>query len=116
MKQLKKPSIEKNSARKQIAIEEWVARFLGKVRKERKKEMSDLITSYVRTAVPILVGALAAWLAQKGFTVPEELVTATSGLLTALFALAYYAIVRKLEQKWPKLGVLLGVPASPTYK
>ena len=78
--------------------------------------MSDLVTSYIRTSIPLIIGAVVAWLAQKGFTVPPELVTATSGFLTALFAIIYYAIVRKLEVKYPKVGILLGVPKAPEYK
>ena len=78
--------------------------------------MSDLITSYIRTTIPLIVGAIVAYFAQKGFNVPLEFVTATSGFLTALAAFAYYAIVRKLETKHPKIGYLLGVPKAPEYK
>lgn len=78
--------------------------------------MSDQLTSYIRTLVPTLVGAIIAFLAEKGINVPIDIQTATTALLTALFAVLYYIIVRKLESKWPKLGVLLGVPSAPTYK
>lgn len=78
--------------------------------------MSDQITSYIRTTVPIVVGALVAWLAAKGINVPADLVAPTTALITALAGTLYYVIVRKLETKWPKLGLLLGVAKVPVYK
>ena len=78
--------------------------------------MSDQIISYIRTTVPIIIGALVAWLALRGINVPTGLVEPTTALITALAGTLYYIIVRKLEQKWPKLGVLLGVAKSPEYK
>jgi uncharacterized membrane protein YfcA len=78
--------------------------------------MSDQITSYIRTIVPIAVGALVAYLVGKGINIPTEIIEPTTALLTALTAALYYIIVRKLEQKWPQLGVLLGVAKAPEYK
>jgi hypothetical protein len=93
------------------------ARKLAKceLRKEMK-EMNDQITSYIRTVVPYIVGGLVAWLMQIGINMPVELQTATSGLLTVLFGTIYYYVVRKLETRWPSLGLLLGVAKEPTYK
>lgn len=78
--------------------------------------MSDQITSYIRTAVPLVVGALVAWLAVKGINVPVEFIAPTTALITALAGALYYVIVRKLEAKYPKVGVLLGVAKQPEYK
>jgi len=78
--------------------------------------MNDQITSYIRTAVPIVIGALVAWLAGKGINVPADLIAPTTALITVLAGALYYIIVRKLETKWPKVGVLLGVAKAPEYK
>lgn len=82
--------------------------------------MKDKLISLIRTFVPILVGTLSAWLVSKGIQLPAE---AYGGLesflievLSVLTATAYYAIVRWLESKWPKLGWLLGYAAAPEYK
>lgn len=72
--------------------------------------------SIVRTYVPIGVGAVLAWVAiHFGFTVDEKTQTTLVLLVTALLQAGYYLIVRALEAKWPRLGVLLGVPAKPHY-
>jgi len=78
--------------------------------------MNDLVTSWIRSVVPIIVGALASWLAAKtGFVIDEAsqvgLVTAFTGLLSGL----YYVIVRWLETKQPQFGWLLGLPKQPGY-
>jgi hypothetical protein len=72
--------------------------------------VSDVITSYIRTAVPILVGwAIAAGL------LPSTMTDQATAAATALIIGAYYALVRLLETKWPKLGWLLGKPSAPAY-
>lgn len=78
--------------------------------------MSDQVTSYIRTIVPAVVGAFVTFLIGKGINIPEDIVEPTTALLTAVVAALYYIIVRKLEQKWPKLGLLLGVAKTPEYK
>jgi len=93
-----------------------VIKWLKKTQSERKKVMSDQITSYIRTIVPALVGALVAFLIGKGINIPENIVEPTTALITALAAALYYIIVRKLEQKWPKLGILLGIAKAPEYR
>lgn len=78
--------------------------------------ISDFVVAGIRTAVPILVG----WLLTLGPT-PDLLKAAgisnstLSNLIAFGLAFAYYALVRWLEQKWPAFGLLLGVPAKPTY-
>lgn len=78
--------------------------------------MNDLVTSWIRSVVPIIVGAFASWLfARTGFVIDEAsqvgLVTAFTGLLSGL----YYVVVRWLETKQPQLGWLLGLPKQPGY-
>ena len=77
--------------------------------------MSDQITSYIRTFVPIVIGAVVSYFATKGFNVPLDLQVAATAFLTVLISTVYYIIVRKLESKYPNLGILLGVPSAPTY-
>ena len=78
--------------------------------------MSNLIISQIRTYVPIIVGALVAWLLTLGVQLDAEtqagIIVALTGILQAL----YYFVVRLLEQKWPKIGVLLGSTSKPIYK
>ena len=75
--------------------------------------MNDYIVSLIRTYVPIIVGAAIAWVsAHDGIGIDSAgLDVAVVGVATAV----YYAIVRKLEAQWPKLGWLLGMPRKPVY-
>lgn len=77
--------------------------------------MSNYLTSLIRTGVPAIVGAALSWLALRGLDVPagdRESITAAA---TVVVLLAYYAAVRALEHRWPRLGVLLGKPTAPSY-
>ncbi len=75
--------------------------------------MNDYVVSLIRTYVPIIVGTAIAWVAgHDGIGVDSTgLDVAAVGVATA----AYYAIVRQLEARWPKLGWLLGMPRPPVY-
>lgn len=77
--------------------------------------MDALVTSFIRTYVPIVVGIVVSWLATKGLEFDNatqvQLVSVFTGALIAL----YYAVVRVLETKWAKFGWLLGKPKAPTY-
>lgn len=81
--------------------------------------MSDAIVAWIRTTVPIAVGsgavAVSTWLAdhQIGWI---HLDSATAGATAAGLAVgAYYTIVKWLETRWPRVGVLLGKAKQPTY-
>lgn len=69
--------------------------------------------SIVRTLVPVAVGQLIAWLATLGMTVPEDVETALTVILGFVVTTVYYVAIRFLEQKFPKLGALLGWAAVP---
>lgn len=69
--------------------------------------------SIVRTIVPVIVGAIVSYLATIGVTLPDDVMSALSVIITAAASAAYYVAVRWLEQKWPHLGVLLGWAAVP---
>jgi len=72
--------------------------------------MSDLIVSYIRTLVPIAVGAVVSWGILPA-SLSDQAAAAATGAVIGL----YYVLVRLLERKWPKLGWLLGTPKAPTY-
>jgi uncharacterized membrane protein (DUF441 family) len=76
--------------------------------------VKTLWASFVRTIVPIIVGAAVAWLVKQGIPVDEEFSAAITAVLFAVFSSVYYVVVRLLETYvTPKLGVLLGLAKSP---
>lgn len=97
-------------------LQNSVIRYINKERKRKEKIMSDIKTSIIRTVVPAIVGAIAAFLTGRGIELDPETVAAITTLLTVLFSAAYYATVRYFEQKFPKLGLLLGSAKTPEYK
>ena len=70
--------------------------------------------SIVRTLVPVAVGQLVALAASAGLEVPGDVQDALVVLLGFAVTTVYYLAVRWLEQKFPKLGMLLGWAAIPT--
>jgi len=78
--------------------------------------LTNYVTSLIRTWVPILVGYALTWLGQHFHVVlspntSDQLVLVAGGALSA----GYYAVVRALEHRFPRLGWLLGTPAKPDY-
>jgi hypothetical protein len=70
-----------------------------------------MLTSIVRTLVPLLVGFAGPWVTNwLGWTDAE-----LTSVLTVVVSGLYYLVVRLLEQVWPGVGVLLGVAVQPTY-
>lgn len=69
----------------------------------------DLAPSFIRTAVPLIVGPL---IARYGFDVDD---TSISLIVSAVAAWLYYVVVRVLELKAPRVGYLLGLAKQPTY-
>lgn len=79
--------------------------------------MSDLVLSYIRTYVPIGVGAGLSWLAVKyGIGVSEDVSAQLAIGLTAVVVAVYYGLVRALEVRWPWFGKLLGKAKTPAYQ
>lgn len=73
--------------------------------------MNDLLTSIIRTVVPIVMGALSATGVQQW--VPLDI---AENALVALLAVVYYVSVRILEQAgFAHIGWMLGVPKPPVY-
>ena len=77
--------------------------------------MSDYLISLIRTGVPVVVGAVVAWLAARGLNVPADAQVQVTAGLTTVLTFAYYAAVRAAEKRWPAAGVLLGHTAQPVY-
>lgn len=76
--------------------------------------MNDTIVSLIRTYVPIVVGAVIAWICRKlGIVEPDTTALATA--FTVVVIALYYGLARLLEKRWPSFGVLLGVPKEPNY-
>lgn len=73
--------------------------------------LNDTIVSFIRTGVPVLVGTVVAFLANRGFEIEIN-----QNAVVAAVILVYYALARFLEKKWPFLGFLLGVPKEPAYE
>lgn len=69
--------------------------------------------SFVRTLVPFAVGQIVSFAATLGIEVTEDQETAFTVVLGFIVAAVYYVVVRFVEQKWPKVGILLGWWATP---
>lgn len=77
--------------------------------------MTNLFTSLIRTYVPIIVGAVVAYLATIGLELDAD---SQAGLIVALTGAlqgAYYLVARLLERKFPAAGALLGSTQKPVY-
>lgn len=78
--------------------------------------LSNYMASLIRTGVPIAVGFLLTWLSSTlHFVINPGSEPGLVALAVFLVSSAYYALVRLLEKKWPKLGALLGYPEKPVY-
>lgn len=78
--------------------------------------MNPLVASVIRTYTPIIAGQIGAWLIMVNIPVLPELTVLLTALVGGGLSLAYYTLVRVLEQQWPAFGILLGLPSSPdTY-
>lgn len=78
--------------------------------------MSDKLTSWIRTAVPIAIGVLVTWLATRlGVVVDADTSAAITSGVTGLAITLYYSLVRWAESRWPAAGWLLGAAKAPVY-
>jgi hypothetical protein len=74
--------------------------------------MSDYLIAHIRVYVPIVVGWVVVVLSDFGLDLDStEAVAALTGAAIAV----YYSLVRALAQRWPQVGILLGVNKAPTY-
>ena len=78
--------------------------------------MSDATPSFIRTYVPLAVGAAVTWAATRhGIVLDEATSQAATIATTGVASAVYYGLVRALESRFPALGVLLGYTAQPSY-
>lgn len=78
-------------------------------------KMSVLVTSFVRTIVPLIVVLVVRAFAGWGIELGDEVATALDAALTAVLTAVYYLLARVLEVFVSKnFGWLLGVPKAPT--
>lgn len=76
----------------------------------------DQLAALIRTYVPIGVGFVLTLLARKyGVIIDDTISTSLTTGLAALVAAIYYAAVKLLEAKFPKVGWLLGFAVAPSY-
>lgn len=86
---------------------------MGTVAFQARGKAPAMLTSLLRTLVPIAVGYLLSLPVISSSTVNEDALT---GLVTAIVSALYYAAARALERYVsPKFGWLLGAPVQPTY-
>lgn len=69
--------------------------------------------SIIRTLVPLAVGQIVSLFASLGIEMGDDEQAAFTVILGFLVTAVYYLIVRFLEQKFPKLGALLGWAETP---
>lgn len=76
-----------------------------------------LAASIIRTVVPILLGGLLGWLSTLGIEFDAETSAALTNAViigvTAAVTMIYYVVVRLIEQKFPQIGILLGLKKAP---
>lgn len=76
--------------------------------------LGDLLVSYIRTGVPLVVGlAIAFIFKHAGIGLDEAKVSAW---LEPLCIGGYYAAVRWAETRWHWVGWLLGMAKRPVYE
>lgn len=79
--------------------------------------LASYAVSLIRTVVPVLVGRLLSLPlvhpVVDALGIRDTANVATT--VTAALIVAFYALSRALEQKWPKAGWLLGIPSAPVY-
>ena len=72
--------------------------------------MSPVIKNVVRTAVPAVVGAFVTFVTKQAAHISPSVQVIVFPIATT----SYYSLVRLLEEKYPKLGWLLGaLPQKP---
>lgn len=77
-------------------------------------DRSNLAPSLVRTGAPFAVGVVGSWLAQRGLSIDDDVL---STLLVGLIGYLYYVAARFLEVfASPKWGYVLGVKGPPQYE
>lgn len=77
--------------------------------------LQNYFISFIRTAVPIIVGAVASWFATKHIILDGNVLDFLTFMFEGLFGMLYYVVVRMLEHLNYRFGWLLGYAKMPTY-
>lgn len=75
--------------------------------------MHTILKSFIRTAVPVAVGQVVAWLALINVALSADAQTGLSTFLGGLITAVYYLVVRWLENHVSWFGWLLGLAQAP---
>ena len=89
--------------------------FLGFPKQPEYQAVDNLWASFVRTAIPTVIGVLLFLAANLGLALDAE---TESGLIVILVGVAqalYYSIARALIAKVPALSWMLGPDSTPDY-
>lgn len=79
-----------------------------------KIALDTFAASVIRTATPIIVGAVIGFAVASNIPLDPEFEIALTGLVTVGFQVLYYTAVRLFEKHVsPKFGWLLGNPSQP---
>lgn len=78
--------------------------------------MNNLVTSLIRTYVPIVVGGVASFFVSKGIELDADTQAGLIVALTGILQAVYYLTARLLEKRYPQFSVLLGTNKAPVYK
>lgn len=78
---------------------------------------TDFVASLIRTYSPNIAALVLSWLIAAHLTIRVGNLSQgfIQSIVTVVLSALWYFMVRALELKWPKLGVLLGVPKAPSY-
>lgn len=76
--------------------------------------MNPVVKNIIRTATPAIVGAVVTYITKLSAHISPS----TQAIVFPIATTAYYSAIRLLEEKYPKLGWLLGAlpqaKAAPT--
>lgn len=85
------------------------------------KTLSDYITSWIRTTIPVAWGALLTWLATLipplGDLLNSQAATSLNVIIAGALTIAWYSLWRKIETHLPPWAtrIVLGSNTPPTY-
>lgn len=77
--------------------------------------LKNYLVSIIRTAVPMLVGAITGWLATRHITLDTDALRFLTLFCEGVAGITYYLVVRALEHFNVRFGWLLGYAHMPTY-
>jgi len=92
----------------------WVGVFLGFPKQPDYIGVDNLWASFVRTAIPTVIGVALFLLANLGFKLDAETQTGLVVILVGIAQALYYATARALVARWSALSWLLGPDTTIT--